>query len=375
MKELQPNIRSNALLGSIPDDLLRQAQINPAEITVKPNVVIFDENDAPDFCYLVLAGAVRIIKPQLTGREELLAVVRPGEFFGEMALYDSAPRSARAVTAVETHLARIDQEAFSRLRRIAPLHVQTLLADRSIARVRYTNERLIERIEAIGQLSEIGSALSVLSHNLRSPFATIRMTADLLRTFVEGEQHTPEDLLRFLAIIQRTADEALESIDQLMARLRGEHNPRALVTPEELLRALREQTQAWITRPGIEYSDDAGSYRGTLNVDRTEMVAALSNLVKNAVEALPPEGGKVSVIIKDAGTDIVFELSDTGRGIAEEHLPHLFDAEFTHGKQGGTGMGLHHVRSVVQEHGGEIEVSSEVGKGSQFILRLPKAPS
>lgn len=93
---------------------------------------------------------------------------------------------------------------------------------------------------------------------------------------------------------------------------------------------------------------------GGVSVERAEIVAALANLVKNAIEALPAEGGDINVSVASEGKSVVFSVSDTGAGIRPELLPLLFEKDFTYGNDGGTGLGLAHVRTVAERHGGRV---------------------
>src|SRR5690606_2584519 len=112
--------------------------------------------------------------------------------------------------------------------------------------------------------------------------------------------------------------------------------------------------------------------QGMVHVDRREFLSVLSNLVKNAVEALPEQGGEVAVAAAEDSAQVVFSVSDTGSGIPPEHLGKLFERGFTAGKRGGTGLGLAHAREVVQQLGGRIDVDTAPGKGTTFYVRIPK---
>jgi two-component system NtrC family sensor kinase len=85
-----------------------------------------------------------------------------------------------------------------------------------------------------------------------------------------------------------------------------------------------------------------------------------------------PDGGKLTISTEREDSYVVVTISDTGVGIAEEHLPKIFDPFFTTKEVGeGTGLGLSICHGIVKEHGGSIEVESEVGKGSTFRVKLP----
>jgi signal transduction histidine kinase len=366
----------NALFRGIPPDLLLSEKIVMSSVSIAVGEIIFDEGDPADYCYLVDSGAVHITKVLPSGQHELLALIQPGGFFGELALYDASPRSARATAALPTRLHRLDQEAFEHLRRVAPLQMASNLADCTIERVRQTSERLIAELAAAGRLSEVGKELGTLSHNLRSPLATIRNAADMLHGWLSDEPPVPANAARFAEIIRDTADKALVQIDQLMARLRGEGGQeRSRVSIDELLRDLRDLAGGYLRSPTIRYRDENVTYHGEVLVDRYEIAAALANLVKNAIEALPSEGGDVDVSVATEGRSLVFSVSDTGVGIKPEFLPLLFEKSFTHGKEGGTGLGLYHVRAVAEKHGGRVYVESEVGRGTTVRIRLPYPPA
>lgn len=364
----------NALFANIPRERLAEESLIHSEITVAAGEVIFEEGDPPDFCYLVGSGSVDITKQLPGGQVERLATLRPGDFFGELALYDASHRSARAAAAVPTRLARLDAGAFERLRQIAPLQITSTFADRAIERMRVTNDTLIFELAALGWLSRVGTEVGTLAHNLRSPFATIHSAADLLRDMVQGGHYDPAEISRFIGIILGTADRALLQIDQLMARLRGEVEEKHERVPvPELLRDLRTLISGYLRNPAIRYRDDGCTYRGDVVVDRAEMVAALANLVKNAVEALPPEGGGIDVSVATEGRFIVFSVTDTGKGIPAELIPKVFEKKFTYGKKGGTGLGLAHVKALAEKQGGRVQVTSDAGRGTIVQIRVPDA--
>ena len=101
----------------------------------------------------------------------------------------------------------------------------------------------------------------------------------------------------------------------------------------------------------------------------------LINLIDNAAK-YTPEGGAIGIGISTPDSQFIIEVSDTGIGIPKEHLPRIFERFYRVDKTrsrkvGGTGLGLSIVKHIVIMHGGKIEVQSEVGKGSRFIITLP----
>jgi two-component system NtrC family sensor kinase len=99
----------------------------------------------------------------------------------------------------------------------------------------------------------------------------------------------------------------------------------------------------------------------------------LLNLLTNAREAMPVGGSlRVESRLGSDGDDIEILIADTGKGIPEEHLEQIFDPFFTT-REGGTGLGLSISYGIVKEHGGALNVQSEVGKGTTFTITLPSA--
>jgi signal transduction histidine kinase len=101
------------------------------------------------------------------------------------------------------------------------------------------------------------------------------------------------------------------------------------------------------------------------------------NLVSNAAQAMEPkEGGVLVIETRRSSKDghVLIRVQDTGVGIPEEHMPRLFEPFFTTRKGKGVGLGLSVVYGIVQEHGGSIEVTSHVGEGTTFSVKLPIQP-
>ena len=98
----------------------------------------------------------------------------------------------------------------------------------------------------------------------------------------------------------------------------------------------------------------------------------VANLVGNAIK-FTPRGGSVAVQVRDWGAEIEVRVTDTGEGIAADALPRIFDPyRQAHAGRNGSGLGLAVVKGFVDAHGGRVDVESEPGKGSVFVVTLPK---
>ena len=108
--------------------------------------------------------------------------------------------------------------------------------------------------------------------------------------------------------------------------------------------------------------------------DAQQIEQVLINLVTNAVQAMP-EGGTLDVSLQDLEDKLVITMRDSGEGIEEENIAKIFDPFFTTKPEGeGTGLGLSVSYGIITRHGGQIEVSSEIGMGTTFVVSLPVRP-
>ncbi len=113
---------------------------------------------------------------------------------------------------------------------------------------------------------------------------------------------------------------------------------------------------------------------GTMSVDKDRLHRVLGNIINNAQDAIQ-EQGMISVLIEEKNGDIRFVIEDTGKGIPEEIRSDLFEPFVTFGKKKGTGLGLAIVKKIVELHKGMISFSSEIGKGTEFVITVPRNPS
>jgi signal transduction histidine kinase len=148
----------------------------------------------------------------------------------------------------------------------------------------------------------------------------------------------------------------------------------------ETARNITEQFEIPAEGAGVEISFHATPGNCTGDFDRVQIERMLSNLISNAVK-FTPSGGEVRVSVGRVGDQGEVVVHDTGQGIAPEHLPHIFDRfyrvrgmEEQASPEKGLGLGLSFVNWIVRAHGGTIEVKSELGKGTTFIVRLPFHP-
>jgi signal transduction histidine kinase len=224
------------------------------------------------------------------------------------------------------------------------------------------------------QREAMSASMRKVAHELRAPIAAIR---SFLTLILQGYT-TPEKTREWQQRAAERADDLLSLVDDLLnlARLKDpklESTPE-IVSMEAVLREVLGLHGPEAEAKGLRFRVETHP-SGTIVADPTHIKQLWTNLISNAIK-YTPRGGHVTVRLFREGAVIVGVVSDTGIGIAQGDIPHLFDEFFRTEQarafaQHGTGLGLPIVRQIVQQYGGTIEVKSTLGKGSEFVFRLP----
>jgi len=231
------------------------------------------------------------------------------------------------------------------------------------ASIRQAREDLIrqERISTIGRLS--GSIV----HDLRNPLAAIYGGAEML---VDADL-PPAHVKRLAGNIYRASRRIQELLQDLLNVSRGKHAaPEVCRLREVAASACDAQTHAAeLQKVTIELDIPADI---EVPLERGRIERTFTNLIGNAIEAMP-EGGVVRVTAEMSGGSVIAHVEDNGPGIAPEIRSQLFQPFVSAGKRNGLGLGLALSRQTVIEHGGDMWVESESGRGARFSFRLPGA--
>jgi PAS domain S-box-containing protein len=217
--------------------------------------------------------------------------------------------------------------------------------------------------------------LATLSHELRTPLSAIVGWAHLLgqgELDEEARRRAIEAIRRNATVQTQLISDILDVSRIVAGRMRLEVRPvDAMAVVEAALDTVRPAAEAKGITLAPSYALGAAPLFG--DADRLQQVAW--NLLSNAVK-FTPSGGRVEVGLRAAGTHVLFSVQDTGPGIPEEALPHVFerfqqaDASSTR-RHGGLGLGLAIVRHLVELHGGTVEAANAPGGGALFEVRLP----
>ncbi len=236
--------------------------------------------------------------------------------------------------------------------------------DRMTAKIQQAQDAAIRR----EKLAALGQLLSGTAHELNNPLAAILMNAQLLES-----EDLPDPILEIARTIHTESRRAAKIVGNLLSFARPRPPERRTVHLNEAVLKAVDFHRYEMTVEGIKLTEQYDSALPTVFCDPDQIQQVVLNLVSNARHALSSRrDAELRVATRREGewADIVVE--DNGPGIAPETLQRIFDPFFTtRSDRGGTGLGLFIVHQIVKEHGGEIEVASEFGRGSQFTVRLP----
>lgn len=238
------------------------------------------------------------------------------------------------------------------------------------------------RAQQVGSLEQItqlqNEVLRVVSHDLKVPLSVIKSSAQMLREDVL-EQPTPEPrLLEYARMIEQSVNKMTGLIVDLLDAIRLESTPRFDREPIALgdyLRQTLDEHQHAAAAKGLTLTLQAPTPDITVNISPERMWQALQNLISNAVK-YTPSGGTVTLSAAQQDSTLRICVQDTGLGIPAIDIPNLFEKFYRvqrpeHQAQSGTGLGLAIVKTVVEQHGGTIEVESVLEEGSTFTVILP----
>ena len=244
----------------------------------------------------------------------------------------------------------------------------------------------VRRARREAYLSRMKSTfVSNVSHELRTPLASIKMLAELLERQLAHRspgrsQSSAARSQQYLSVIRRECDRLARLIENLLSFSRIEHGIKQYhfeyEDPGVVLRMVIDSFRPHAEAQGFSVSAEIPEDLPEVKMDADAISQVMLNLLSNAVK-YSDEVKEIRVRAYQDGQQLLVEVSDRGIGIDSSELPKIFndfyrvDQRLNAQKQGGVGLGLTLVRQIVHAHGGEVNVESEVGKGSTFSFSLP----
>ncbi|AVQ37857.1 PAS domain-containing sensor histidine kinase [Clostridium botulinum] len=219
--------------------------------------------------------------------------------------------------------------------------------------------------------------LSNISHELKTPLNVIFTAVQLLGFYEKDVDYEKED--KYLKLIKQNCYRLMKLINNLLdtTKLDSGYLKLNLVNYNivSLIEEITLSVTSYAESKGINIIFDTNVEEKIIAVDTDKIERIILNLLSNSIKFTNP-GGNIFVNIKDCGDYVYIHVKDTGVGIPSDKLESIFERFFQIDKtlkknKEGTGIGLHLVKSFVEMHKGEVTITSELGKGTEFIIKLP----
>ena len=203
---------------------------------------------------------------------------------------------------------------------------------------------------------------SVLAHEVRNPLATINLSVEMLAELIKDN-----DLRLYLDIIMRSSVRINDLINELLKYQPATELQAAKYSIHPLLDEVLEMAKDRITLKNITVIKDYGLQDCKIVLHRMKMKIALTNIIINAIDAMPAKKGELRLSTKTVDGNCVVYIQDNGCGISKINLKNIFKPFFT-GKPGGLGIGLATTYDILRSNNIGVKVASKQGKGTCFTL-------
>jgi signal transduction histidine kinase len=224
--------------------------------------------------------------------------------------------------------------------------------------------------ELRSRYSELAALAGSLAHEIKNPLSVIRMNMDLLgEDFAQSETPKERRALAKIEMVSRQCTRLENLLNDFLRFNKVNNLELTLGSLNEQVERVLDLFAAQAAESQIEVVRYLDADLPSIQLNGETLQAALVNLVKNALEAMP-DGGQLTARTRVTRQGVALDLIDTGVGMDERTAMKMFDAFYTT-KSGGSGLGLPTARRIIEAHGGRIGVHSEVGIGTQFTLEFP----
>lgn len=236
--------------------------------------------------------------------------------------------------------------------------------EKSVKELKETNQEL-NALRSIEKFAASGRIARQMAHEIRNPLTNIGLASEQLRSDMSAN----EEQVIFFDMIDRNAKRINQLVSDLLNSTKFAQLQVENISINDLLDEVLEDANDRLELKSIKLEKRYEDGMCMVSVDKERMKIALLNVIVNAIEAMEEEKGLLSIYTSTANGKCCIKIADNGAGINQDSLGKLFEPYFT-GKPKGTGLGLTATQNIILNHKGAIDVESEEGKGSTFIITL-----
>lgn len=218
---------------------------------------------------------------------------------------------------------------------------------------------------------ELAELAGSLAHEIKNPLSVILMNMDLLaEDFADSDSQRDRRALVKIETVQEQCTRLKNMLDDFLRFARLRDLKLSSGSLNDVVDRVLKLFEPQAARNGVDFIRYLDADLPTIKLDEQTLHAALLNLVKNSLEAMP-DGGQLVARTRITRNGVALDLIDTGCGMDSKTAMHMFDA-FYSTKHGGTGLGLPTARKIIEAHGGTISVQSELDHGTKFTIEFPQ---
>ena len=373
------------LFDNLSGDELGRIGRNTEVLDFDKDEVVCVENTRSESMYFIYSGEVSISQKGVA-----FAHLESGDYFGEMSLITGRTRNATVTTLVPSLLFEVSASVFDRMFETSPTVMHNLLLTYD-ARLRRHNNVVVgqflklkhqydeledshNRLLLSDKMASIGLLTAGIAHEINNPLFVITGYLNVLKDSMQSGQVSAEELEE----VTEKLDTASKAIVKLVSGIKTYARiDETAPVPIDLDSAIKESLNlvAFLYKQeNIKLQENLSGISPMILGNIGKLQQVLMNLFSNAKDAMETSKTKIiSVETREQNGTVVIEVSDTGCGIAPDHIERVFSRAYTTKPVGkGSGMGLDLVRKLVRGMDGSIDVESELGSGTTFRIEFPK---
>ncbi len=236
-------------------------------------------------------------------------------------------------------------------------------------------ERIHTHLIHVEKMASLGKLSATVAHELNNPLAGILTYVRLTQKRLDKSDITPEKIEAIQGDLNIVSEEIIRCgniVRNLLLFSKRKVGDFTFNNISELLENCLKLIQHHLLLKSISLEQSVFDKSIEIKCDREQIQQAVLAILMNAIEAMPG-GGTLTVGVDSSGSNCIITIKDTGEGISDDHLPHIFEPFYTSKKEGkGVGLGLSIAYGIIERHKGSIDIKTEIEKGTTFVITIPK---